>query len=139
MSAFAPLCGAKRTSAGDYQTERSMSAAPSLVCRSWQENSERTSIPAVAYEIYSSAVGLYHPLAGTRRIHFYGDRTAIRSVFDRIVYQIHESMTDERGVSHTVDVDWGFKQEMLLLFICEYTELVDDISGQGPEVQPLWC
>ena len=73
-----------------------------------------------------------------RRINFHGDRAAIRGVFYRIVYQIHEGMTDERGVPRSMDSDRSLERELLLLFVGEHAELVDDMSRQPSEVQGLW-
>src|SRR5439155_17228313 len=72
-----------------------------------------------------------------RRIHLDGDRAAIWGVFYRIVYQIHERMPDERGVSRNMDSDRSSERELLLLFVGEHAELIDDVSRQPSKVQGL--
>src|SRR6266700_5934575 len=47
-------------------------------------------------------------------------------------------MPDERGVSRSMDSDRSSERELLLLFVGEHAELIDDMSGQSSEVQGLW-
>src|SRR5215467_13317172 len=71
-------------------------------------------------------------------MHFDGDRAAIRSVFYRIVYQIHEGVTHKRGIRRGMDWKRSFEHEVLLLFVGEYAELINDIPRRGSELQPFW-
>ena len=73
-----------------------------------------------------------------RCIHLDGDRAAVWSVFYRVVDQIHERMSDKRGVAHGMDWDRSSKRELLLLFVGEHVELIDNVSCQFSKVQVLW-
>ena len=81
---------------------------------------------------------LDHRLPGIRRIHFDGDGAAIRGVFYRIMYQIHEGTMEERGVRRSMDSDRSSERKLLLLFVGEHAELIDDMSRQPSKVQGLW-
>ena len=74
----------------------------------------------------------------SRRIYFDGNRAAIRGVFYCIVYQIHEGMTDKSAVSNSTHSDRSSERKLLLLFVSEHAELIDDMSHQLSEVQGLW-
>src|SRR5262245_46890638 len=49
-------------------------------------------------------------------IHFDSDRAAIWGVFYCVVYEVHERMPDERGVSFCIDSDRNTERQILLLF-----------------------
>src|SRR5262245_27448274 len=85
--------------------------------------------PRISYLNEWLAVG--HP------IHFDGDCPAIRSVFYRVVDQIHQSVTHEPRIRRGLDFDWSFEHEMLLLFVGQYAKVIDDIPRQDPKVQRL--
>ena len=77
-------------------------------------------------------------LAGVHPTHFDGYCATIRSVFYPIVYQIHEGVTHESGIRCGMNFGRSFEREVLLLFVSQYADLIDNIPRQGPKVQCLW-
>src|SRR5262245_29079676 len=80
---------------------------------------------------------LDYRLAQARRIRLDADGAAIWGVFDRIVDHVREGMAHERGVAHGTNRNRGLQRELLLFFVGQHTELIDDISRQRSEVQGL--
>ena len=65
------------------------------------------------------------------------DLSLIRRVFDGVVNQIHESLTQEPGVPDGMNRRRGSKRKVLLLLVGQHAELIDDASRQRPEVHGL--
>ena len=122
--------------ASDCETQPYTTFLPGAASVDAIEAIENT-IPMRCGNSRSSISHLDHGPPGIHRVQFDADRAAVRRVFYRIVNQIHEGMVHERSVPDGMNCGRGPKREILVLFVGQHAELIDDISRQRHEVQGL--